>query len=166
MGTCDLPTCGDGSPIVVFGISVSRQRCNSKRILRCTCAYGQLCILGQDPGIGIVSGTSLMRKGAACSTRRLPRTMPLLDRTVWLTHLPVGDNMTGRPFSLTDQARSQRGPGSKFMQSLRHRSFTWSSSPSLVRLRCSWVGSGGLLDVCLQNTQGKGLVSTGWRRIK
>eukprot|EP00439_Symbiodinium_sp_Y106_P039195 s5826_g4.t2 len=32
-----------------------------------------------------------------------PRTMPLLDRTVWLTHLPVGDNLTGKPFSLTDQ---------------------------------------------------------------
>ena len=35
----------------------------------------------------------------------LPRTMPFLNRTVWLTHLPVGDNLTGKPFSLTDQAQ-------------------------------------------------------------
>ena len=131
---------GDGSSIGVFRLPVSRKRYEIKHILRCTCVYGRLCILGRDPRT--VSGTALR---AAC-TRRLPRTMPLLDRTVWLTHLPVGDNLTGKPFSLTDQARSQRAPGSNLMQSLlRDRSFTWSSSPSLVRLRCSWVGGGGLL---------------------
>lgn len=62
-----------------------------------------LCLLATVFGVVVLIFTQRMKVHMRVRSAMHPRTMPLLDRTVWLTHLPVGDNMTGRPFSLTDQ---------------------------------------------------------------
>ena len=34
---------------------------------------------------------------------RSPRLIPCLDRSLWLTHLPVGDYLTGKRFTLEEE---------------------------------------------------------------
>jgi len=62
-----------------------------------------LCLLATVFGVVVLIFTQRMKVHMRVRSAMHPRTMPLLDRTVWLTHLPVGDNLTGKPFSLTDQ---------------------------------------------------------------
>ncbi|CAE7342959.1 TMEM63A [Symbiodinium natans] len=62
-----------------------------------------LCLLATVFGVVVLMFTQRMKVHMRVRSAMHPQTMPFLNRTVWLTHLPVGDNLTGKPFSLTDQ---------------------------------------------------------------